>query len=123
MTDITGLEAMVKGQIISPFTRLRRLLADIPPGHAKPIEMTAGDPKEVMPGFVIDRMEESKHLLGSYPLVRGSEDLRRAIGTWIERRYGIAGQLDMLRDVRVPGGETLYDREMRLQRLKVRAPS
>jgi cation/acetate symporter len=31
--------------------------------------------------------------------------------------------LDTLRDVRVPGGETLYDREMRLQRLKVRAPS
>jgi cation/acetate symporter len=31
--------------------------------------------------------------------------------------------LDALRDVRVPGGETLYDREMRLQRLKSRAPS
>jgi cation/acetate symporter len=30
--------------------------------------------------------------------------------------------LDMLRDVRVPGGETLYDREMRLQRLKNRTP-
>jgi len=31
--------------------------------------------------------------------------------------------LDMLRDVRVPGGETLYDREMRLQRLKSRTPA
>ena len=31
--------------------------------------------------------------------------------------------LDMLRDVRVPGGETLYDREMRLQRLKNRTPA
>lgn len=30
--------------------------------------------------------------------------------------------LDSLRDVRVPGGETLYDREMRLQRLKNRTP-
>jgi hypothetical protein len=29
----------------------------------------------------------------------------------------------MLRDVRVPGGETLYDREMRLQRLKNRTPA
>ncbi len=26
MNDITGLEAMVQGKIISPFTRLRRLL-------------------------------------------------------------------------------------------------
>src|SRR5262245_50343732 len=31
--------------------------------------------------------------------------------------------LDMLRDVRVPGGETLNDREMRLQRLKNRTPA
>ena len=31
--------------------------------------------------------------------------------------------LDMLRDGRVPGGETLYDRETRLQRLKSRNPS
>ena len=99
MTALTGLEAMVQGKILSPFTRLRRLLADVPPGHAKPIEMTAGDPKETMPGFVVDRIAEAKHLLGSYPMVRGSEDLRRAISTWIERRYGLAGQIDPLREV------------------------
>jgi cation/acetate symporter len=29
--------------------------------------------------------------------------------------------LDIVRDLRVPGGETLYDREMRLLRLKSRA--
>jgi cation/acetate symporter len=31
--------------------------------------------------------------------------------------------LDIVRDVRVPGGETVYDREMRLLRLRSRAPS
>jgi cation/acetate symporter len=31
------------------------------------------------------------------------------------------GMLDIVRDLRVPGGETLYDREMRLLRLKSRA--
>ena len=31
--------------------------------------------------------------------------------------------LDIVRDVRVPGGETIYDREMRLLRLRSRAPS
>ena len=36
------------------------------------------------------------------------------------RRGGSA--LDIVRDVRVPGGETVYDREMRLLRLKSRAP-
>ncbi|MFM9941316.1 MAG: aminotransferase class I/II-fold pyridoxal phosphate-dependent enzyme [Hyphomicrobiaceae bacterium] len=99
MTELTGLEAMVKGHIISPFTRLRRLLENVPPGHAKPIEMTAGDPKEVMPGFVVDRIAEAKQTLGSYPLTRGQENLRQTIGTWIERRYGIAGKVDALREV------------------------
>ena len=31
--------------------------------------------------------------------------------------------LDIVREVRVPGGETLYDREMRLLRLKNRTPA
>jgi cation/acetate symporter len=31
--------------------------------------------------------------------------------------------LEIALDIRVPGGETLYDREMRLLRLKSRAPS
>ena len=99
MDDSTGLEAMVQGKILSPFTRLRRLLDGVAPGHDKPIEMTVGDPRETMPGFVADRLVEAKALLGSYPPTRGSEDLRRAIGTWIERRYGLAGQIDPLREV------------------------
>ena len=31
--------------------------------------------------------------------------------------------LDIVREVRVPGGETLYDRETRLLRLRSRAPT
>jgi len=99
MTAVTGLEEMVQGNIISAFTRVRRLLEGIPPGHAKPIEMTAGDPREIMPGFVIDRMAEAKQLLSTYPQIRGSEELRKTIGAWIERRYGIAGKVDALREV------------------------
>ena len=44
MSQMMGLEALANGAVLSPFTRLHRLLADIPPGHAKVIEMTAGDP-------------------------------------------------------------------------------
>ena len=99
MTEPTGLETMVQGKILSPFTRLRRLLDGVAPGHERPIEMTVGDPKEAMPGFVIDRMAEAKQLMSTYPAIRGSEDLRRAIGTWIERRYNLEGQIDALREV------------------------
>jgi N-succinyldiaminopimelate aminotransferase len=99
MNAITGLEAMVQGKIVSPFTRLRRLLENIPPGHDKIIEMTAGDPKEEMPSFVTERLAEAKDLLGKYPMLRGSEYLRRALASWIERRFEISGQVDALREV------------------------
>ena len=104
MNDYSGLQAMVRGEIISPFTRLRRLLDGVTPGHAKPIEMTAGDPKEVMPGFVMDRMVEAQSLLGTYPLTRGADDIRKVLGTWIERRYGLAGMIDPLKEVIVLNG-------------------
>ena len=99
MDSTSGLEAMVQGKLLSPFTRLRRLLDGVPPGHPRPIEMTVGDPKEAMPGFVVDRMAEARQSLSSYPAIRGSDDLRRTIGAWIERRYGLAGGIDALREV------------------------
>ena len=77
MDELTGLEGLVQGKLLSPFTRLRRLLDGVAPGHERPIEMTVGDPRETRPGFVIDRIAEAEQLLGSYPAIRGSEDLRR----------------------------------------------
>jgi N-succinyldiaminopimelate aminotransferase len=99
MTYDSGLEALAHGAILSPFTRVNRLLEGMAPGHPRPIEMTAGDPKETPPGFVIDRMAEARHLLGSYPRIRGSDELRGAIADWIGRRYGILGEIDPTREV------------------------
>lgn len=99
MSANPGLEALAQGKILSPFTRLPRLLDGIAPGHEKVIEMTAGDPKETMPGFVIDKMAEVRHLLSTYPKIRGSDDLRGAIAAWIGRRYGLTGKIDPAREV------------------------
>jgi aspartate/methionine/tyrosine aminotransferase len=95
----TGLHALAQGVILSPFTRLRRLLDGIEPGLKPTIEMMVGEPREVMPGFVIDKMAEAKETLAKYPPIRTSEELRNTIGAWIERRYGIAGTIDPLRHV------------------------
>lgn len=95
----TGLHALAQGVILSPFTRLRRLLDGIEPGMKPTIEMMVGEPREVMPGFVIDKMAEAKETLAKYPPIRTSEELRNTIGAWIERRYGIAGTIDPLRHV------------------------
>ena len=99
MTAMHGLQALAHGAILSSFTRTARLLEGIEPGHKKPIEMTAGDPKEVMPGFVADKLVEAKELLGTYPRIRGSDDLRKAIAAWIGRRYGLAKDVDFAREI------------------------
>ena len=99
MHPATGLETLAQGAVLSPFTRINRLLADVAPGHTRVIEMTAGDPKEVMPGFVPDKLVEAKHLLSTYPKIRGSDDLRAAIASWLGRRYGIAGLIDPAREI------------------------
>jgi N-succinyldiaminopimelate aminotransferase len=100
MTEMPGLSELAHGAVLSSFTRTARLLDGIPPGHKKPIEMTSGDPKEAMPGFVIDKFEESKASLGTYPRIRGSDDLRKSIVAWIGRRYGLGPTgLDFAREV------------------------
>ena len=99
MHAVTGLETLAQGAVLSPFTRINRLLAGIAPGHATVIEMTAGDPKEIMPGFVTDKLVEAKQLLATYPKIRGSDDLRGAIAAWLGRRYGIDGGIDPAREI------------------------
>lgn len=94
-----GLAALADGAILSPFTRLARLLEGIPAGHEKPIIMTAGDPNEKMPGFVLDKMAEAERTLGSYPPIRASEELRAAIAAWIGRRYNMPGGISPNREI------------------------
>ena len=99
MNPPDGLAALAQGAIVSPFTRTRRLLERAPAGHAKPIDLTIGDPREVMPAFVPDRLSEANALFASYPKIRASDDLRNAIAAWIGRRYGIAGEIDAEREI------------------------
>jgi N-succinyldiaminopimelate aminotransferase len=94
-----GLHALADGVILSPFTRLARLLADIKPGHTEPIEMTAGDPNEAMPPFVVEKFKEAEASLASYPKIRGSDELRNSIATWIDRRYRLKPGIDAAREI------------------------
>ena len=84
MPALSGLQALTQGGIVSPFTRARRLFENVKPGHAKPIELTVGDPRERMPAFVTAKLAEGTDL-GSYPKIRGSDELRNAIAAWIGR--------------------------------------
>ncbi|HKZ95421.1 MAG TPA: aminotransferase class I/II-fold pyridoxal phosphate-dependent enzyme [Hyphomicrobiaceae bacterium] len=95
----SGLEALTDGTILSPFSRLRLLLDGIAPGHARPIDMTLGEPRETMPPFVVEELAEAQAELAKYPPMRGSDELRQAIAGWIGRRYGMPGVLDPAREI------------------------
>lgn len=86
-----GLEALATGAIISPFTRLRQLLQDIPAGHGKPVDLTLGEPRETMPPFIAEKIGEAEALFAKYPPIKGSDELRRSIAEWLDRRYGLKG--------------------------------
>ncbi|MGE3780616.1 MAG: aminotransferase class I/II-fold pyridoxal phosphate-dependent enzyme [Pirellulaceae bacterium] len=98
-----GLADLAHGVVLSPFTRLRRLLADVSPGM-EPIDMTIGEPREAMPGFVLDKIKEAESSFAKYPAIRGSDELREAIAGWLGRRYGLSTPVDPQREVHPVNG-------------------
>ncbi len=98
-----GLTALAQGLVLSPFTRTRRLLADIEPAMSV-IDMTIGEPRETMPGFVVDKIKEAEATFAKYPAIRGTDALRKAIAGWIGRRYGLGDAIDFAREVHPTNG-------------------
>ena len=98
MSDTMSLASLADGTILSPFSRLRQLLAGVEPG-ARPIDLTLGEPRETMPPFVAAKIAEAEALFAKYPPIRGSDELRAAIADWIGRRFGLAGAIDPAREI------------------------
>jgi N-succinyldiaminopimelate aminotransferase len=98
MSDTLTLASLADGTILSPFSRLRRLLDGVPPGE-RPIDLTLGEPRETMPAFVAEKITEAEALFAKYPPIRGSDELRGAIADWIGRRFGLAGAIDPAREI------------------------
>ncbi len=99
MSDSLNLAALADGTILSPFSRLRTLLEGVEPGHAKPIDLTLGEPRETMPPFVAAKIAEAEALFAKYPPIRGSDELRNAIADWIGRRFDLSGKIDPAREI------------------------
>ena len=73
-----------------PFEKLRLLFSSItPPASVKPVSLGIGEPQHATPDFIKNALTGNLKGLASYPATAGSEALRRAIGAWLERRYGL----------------------------------
>lgn len=95
----SGLGLLSDGTLLSPFSRLRALLANVEPEKTETIDLTLGEPRETMPAFASNALAEAGASLAKYPTIRGTEVLREAISAWAERRYGSAVQLDASREI------------------------
>ncbi len=93
------IQRLTSGEILSPFTQLRRLLAGVEPEIGPTIELTVGEPRGAMPVFLAEKLSEAVSLYGKYPPIRGSDILRAAIAGWLSRRYEIAGGVDAAREI------------------------
>jgi aspartate/methionine/tyrosine aminotransferase len=82
-------------QAFYPFTRLNRLLEEIPPGPSpapdgKPVLLSLGEPRHRPPAFVAEVLAENAEGWSRYPLPRGTPGYRKAAAGWLARRYGLA---------------------------------
>lgn len=82
----------------SPFQRLADLLAPFQPGRA-PINMTVGEPRHPVPGFVAPVLARETDGFGRYPAIKGTDAFRKAVGAWLDRRYGLSGAVDVERGI------------------------
>ncbi len=95
-----------------PFDRLRTLLDGIaPPKDMEPISLAVGEPQQPAPAMVNRIVSENAHLWNRYPPFEGSIALRKAIGGYLYRRYGLSdGCIDPMKNVLACAGtrEALY---------------
>jgi len=87
----------------SPFVRLTELIAGIEPG--KPvINLSVGEPQHPIPPFVGPTLAEHLADFGRYPANKGIEPFRRAVATWLGRRYKLTRPVDAENEVLVLSG-------------------
>ena len=73
-----------------PFQKLAALLQGIAPPKDKPvIRLSIGEPQHAAPAFVLEALIQNLAGLSNYPTTKGSDDLRRGIAAWANRRFAL----------------------------------
>ncbi|HTQ12983.1 MAG TPA: aminotransferase class I/II-fold pyridoxal phosphate-dependent enzyme [Rhizomicrobium sp.] len=71
------------------FAQLATLLENEKPGAAV-VNLSVGDPRGSVPGFVTEALQTHAHQFGEYPPINGTAEWRQAAAGWIGRRFGVA---------------------------------
>jgi N-succinyldiaminopimelate aminotransferase len=83
-----------------PFEKLAQLKQGCVPPESKPhIALSIGEPKHPTPGFITEAVISHLHGLSTYPTTAGSNELRHAIATWLDKRFQLDGHINALTQV------------------------
>ncbi len=71
-----------------PFEKLAQLKQGIiPPADKSPIMLSIGEPTHATPQFIKDVLIENLNSISNYPTTKGIPELRKAIASWLEKRF------------------------------------
>jgi N-succinyldiaminopimelate aminotransferase len=73
-----------------PFEKLKALKTGCVPTVDGHIALSIGEPKHAAPEFVLDSITNNLKAINSYPLTKGCIELRKAITTWLGRRFNLS---------------------------------
>lgn len=75
-----------------PFQKISTLKAGIEPAKKPMLSLAIGEPKHKTPKIILDALNENISGLASYPITKGSLELRTSIANWLSRRFNIANE-------------------------------
>lgn len=87
----------------SPFVRLTDLIAGIEPGMPV-INLSVGEPQHGVPAFVGPVLAKHLDEFGRYPANKGIEPFRKAVATWLGKRFKLPRAVDPEAEVLVLNG-------------------
>jgi succinyldiaminopimelate transaminase len=89
LIDVVHLSPGMRGSEPYPFEELDRRKAEAVAAGRDLVDFGVGDPREETPAFIRDALKDAVTATSSYPRAAGLPELRRAIGVWVERRFGV----------------------------------
>lgn len=73
----------------NPVTRVQDLARGMRASGVPLIDFSIGDPREPTPKFIADALRSAVPSISQYPTTRGLPELRDAIASYVQRRFGV----------------------------------
>jgi N-succinyldiaminopimelate aminotransferase len=88
------VSSVLRAQTTYPFVRLDHARKRVEAEGVDVIDLGMGDPREPIDPRIQQALVEALPLTGGYPRATGLPELREAIASWIDRRFGVSVDAD-----------------------------